>query len=85
MLSMKVLAATTAAMIAMGTMGIGATDASAAMMKAKPHVLVCQPGSAARLVSVKVHGKWHKVWKCYRIHHKHPTIKVAPKGKMKTY
>jgi hypothetical protein len=88
MLSTKILAATAATMIALGTMGIGATDASAATMKPHPHMLVCKPGSVARLVKVRVHGKVHKVWKCYRVHHRypvHPTQPVAPKGKTKTY
>ena len=88
MLSTKILAATAATMIALGTMGIGATDASAATMKPHPHMLVCKSGSDARLVKVRVHGKVHKVWKCYRVHHRypvHPMQPMAPKGKTKTY
>ena len=87
MLSTKFLAATTATMIAIGSIGIGATDASAAMMKPlHHHILVCKAGSVARLVKIKVHGKWHRAWKCYRIHHRHHhTTMMAPKGKTKSY
>ena len=85
MLSTKILAATAAAMIAFVTMGIGATDASAATMKPHHNVLVCKAGSVAHLVKVKVHGKVHRVWKCYRVHHKHPVHHMASKPKAKTY
>jgi hypothetical protein len=86
MLSTKILAATAAAMIAIGTMGIGATDASAATMTPHHHMLVCKAGSVAHLVKIKGHdGKWHRVWKCYRIHHKHYVHHMAPKAKAKTY
>ena len=89
MLSTKFLAAATATMIAVGSMGIGATDASAAMMKPlHHHILVCKAGSVARLVKIKVHGKWHRVWRCYRVHHLqpvHPVHPMAPMTKPKTY
>ena len=87
MLSTKTLAAVAAAMIAIGTMGISVTDASAATMKPY-HMLVCKPGYAPHLVKIKVHGKWHRVWRCYRVHHLHPVHPVhpmAPMAKPKTY
>ena len=80
MLSKRTLAAAAAAMITVGTMGIGGADAASMTMKPVHHVLVCKAGSAPRLVRVKVHGKWHKVWRCYRVHHKHHH--AAPKPTM---
>jgi hypothetical protein len=85
MLSTKILAATAVAMITIGTMAIGAADANAATMKPQHHVLVCKAGSVAHLLKVKVHGKWHRVWKCARIHHHHHHHHMAPKAKAKTY
>ena len=79
MILKKTLAAAAAAMITIGTMGIGA--AGAATMKPSHPMLVCKAGSVAHLVRVKVHGKWHKVWRCHRVHHK--VHHMVPKTKMK--
>jgi len=81
MLLKKTLAAAAAAMITIGTMGIGASDAGAATMKPSHPMLVCKAGFVPHLVRVKVHGKWHKVWRCHRVHHK--VHHMAPMSKTK--
>jgi hypothetical protein len=70
MLLKNALAAAAAVMISASTMGLGAADADAATMKPSHPMLVCKAGSVPHLVRVKVHGKWHKVWRCHRVHHK---------------
>ena len=82
MLLKNALAAAAAVMITAGAMGLGATDAGAATMKPSHRMLVCKAGSVPHLVRVKVHGKWHKVWRCHRVHHK---IHHKPKTKVKKY
>ena len=79
MILKKTLAAAAAAMITIGTMGIGA--AGAATMKPSHQMLMCKAGFVPHLVRVKVHGKWHKVWRCHRVHHK--VHHMMPKAKMK--
>jgi hypothetical protein len=72
----RVLAAVTAATIALGSFGVGSTVASAAMMnKPAHHNLVCKKGFVA--YKVKVHGKWK--WKCHRLRHSHMMMN-APVG-----
>jgi hypothetical protein len=79
----RVLAAVTAATIALGSFGVGSTVASAAMMnKPSHHGLVCKKGYVAH--KVKVHGKWK--WTCHRLHHHHMMMNApmsgAPKAPM---
>jgi hypothetical protein len=83
MLLKDTLAAAAALMITVGTMGLGAIDAGAATMKPSHSMLVCKAGSVPHLVRVKVHDKWHKVWRCHRVHHK--VHHVTPKPTVKKY
>ena len=77
MISTKTSMVTAAAIIAIGALGLNMTEASAASMKPSHHVLMCKAGSAAHLVRVKVHGKWHKVWRCHSVkHHAKPRAKT---------
>jgi hypothetical protein len=71
------LIGTTAAGIALGSLGLAASEASAAVMIKKPmhSALVCKVGYVRH--HVKIHGKWR--WECVRVHH-HP---MAPKPMLK--
>ena len=80
MLLKTTLATAVAAMITIGALGAGTAEAASTPMK-PVHMLVCKPGSVAHLVKIKVHGKWHKVWRCHRVHHKHHTMAPKPKTK----
>ncbi len=73
----RLVAAVTAATIALGSLAVGTVSADAATMK-KPvhHVLVCKTGSVVH--KVKVDGKW--VLHCHKVHAKvHKKHKKAPK------
>ena len=63
--------------IALGSLGLATTDASAAMTMKKPihHMLTCKVGYAPH--KVKSHGKW--VWVCHKVHVVHKPM--MPKHK----
>ncbi|HZP20248.1 MAG TPA: hypothetical protein VFB16_08560 [Bauldia sp.] len=76
----RLVAAVTAATIALGSLAVGTVSADAATMK-KPvhHVLVCKAGSVVH--KVKIGGKWvlrcHKVHpKMHKVHKKHRKMHV---------
>ncbi len=68
-MSKTILAAATAATIALTALGVTAGGASAAVAPVKKpihHALVCKAGYAPH--KIKVHGKWRVA--CLKVHHK---------------